>query len=61
MFTANCVLLCVLMKSWCMLLEDCDNAKTCRNYVIQYMDCRIGQFLVLLTYLLHGAESFLRR
>jgi len=31
MFIVNYVLLYVLMKSWCELREDGDNAETCRS------------------------------
>ena len=30
-FVVNCVLLCVLMKSWCGIPEDGNNSGTCRR------------------------------
>ena len=39
------------MKFWCKVPEDCDNAETCRSYVMErYIECKIVHLLLLKSY-----------
>jgi hypothetical protein len=59
MFVVDCVLLFVLMKSWCKLPEDGDDAEAYRSYVIERVDrlqnCAFFGFTRVLMY--HNAQN----
>ena len=54
MFLLHYVLLYVLIKSCCKLLEDGDNAETCRSRVIERIHSSINFAIVGVTKVLRG-------